>query len=85
MCNQMSEEENTKLRVATMSSFAATKSPDAKRIICWPHAKNGLFIVPTTPDLPDPGFFSRMEFTIQAHISGFSLDIQNMFHNFLLP
>ena len=69
----------------TMTSFAVTKNDYRDRLISWPRIQNLLFLTPPPVSLPDPSIFTRLRVTGKGKLSGFYLDIENMFHNIRLP
>ncbi len=69
----------------TMTSFAVAKDMNRDRLISWPRIQNENFADPPEVDLPDPSLFSRLRISSNSNLSGFALDIENMFHNIRLP
>ncbi len=68
-----------------MTSFAVVKNEQKDRLISWPHVQNSDFLDPPKVDLPDPFLLSRLRIAANSKLSGFALDIANMFHNIKLP
>ncbi|CAN8063811.1 unnamed protein product [Agarophyton chilense] len=67
-----------------MTLFWVTKSLKEDRLTSWPRVQNALLPDPPHKPLPDPSIFNRIT-TGSKNLSGFYLDIQNIFHNITLP
>ena len=81
-------EESSYTRIAntlTMTSFAVVKDQERDRLISWPRVQNASFPDPPYTELPNPGNFTNLRHREAASLSGFFLDVENMFHNVPLP
>ncbi|KAI0565259.1 hypothetical protein FGB62_20g110 [Gracilaria domingensis] len=69
----------------TMTSFAVVKDISKDRLISWPRIQN--LCMPESPEvnLPNPGHLAALQVPKQSILSGFYLDIANMFHNIRMP
>ena len=69
----------------TMTSFAVRKDQNHDRMISWPRVQNSYMPQPPHTELPSPDMFSSIRVPDSATLSGFYFDIDNMFHNIMLP
>lgn len=69
----------------TMTSFAVVKDQKRDRLISWPRLQNLRMPDPLYTSLPNPGHFRKIEDKGESLLSGFYLDVENMFHNIRLP
>ncbi|KAI0558954.1 hypothetical protein FGB62_177g010 [Gracilaria domingensis] len=69
----------------TMTSFAVVKDISKDRLISWPRIQNLCMPEPPEVNLPNPGHLAALQVPKQSILSGFYLDIANMFHNIRMP
>lgn len=72
-------------KMLTLNSFAVRKDETTDRLISWYWVQNEHMLPPDEVDLPDPGVFDRVSHDSSRRLTGFAIDIANMFHNVVLP